>query len=199
MGWWSTVEARVPQREPDDPLLDATNLRLLAELQADGRCSLAELGRRGLLLLCGDSTNADRPGISESESIVGPHLERVFSHCEGRIVVTSFASNIHRVQQVVDAAAVLGRKVSLVGRSMRKNVNIARNLGYMDVPEGVIVAAAGYRARHRSPSSPRRARSSTPAAVRPRSAHQPLRRGRRSPPPRRSDSARAPRRLGRAA
>ena len=64
----------------------------------------------------------------------------MFSRCEGRIVVTSFASNIHRVQQVVDAAGVLGRRVSLIGRSMRKNVNIARNLGYMDVPDGVIEA-----------------------------------------------------------
>src|SRR6201999_2112094 len=64
---------------------------------------LAELGRERLLLLCGDSTNAARAGVSESESIVGPHLERVFHHCAGRIVVTCFASNIHRVQQVVDA------------------------------------------------------------------------------------------------
>jgi ribonuclease J len=100
---------------------------------------LAELGRQGLLLLCGDSTNADRAGISESESIVGPHLERVFSHCKGRIVVTSFASNIHRVQQVVHAAAATGRKVALVGRSMRKNVNIGRTLGHIDVPEGMLV------------------------------------------------------------
>ena len=66
---------------------------------------LAELGREGVLLLCGDSTNVDRQGFSPSESVVGPHLEEVFARCEGRIVVTSFASNIHRVQQVVDAAA----------------------------------------------------------------------------------------------
>jgi ribonuclease J len=100
---------------------------------------LAELGRNGLLLLCGDSTNADRPGVSLSESSVGPRLEEVFARCQGRIVVTCFASNIHRVQQVVDAAAVLGRKVSLVGRSMRKNVNIGRMLGHIDVPEGMLV------------------------------------------------------------
>jgi ribonuclease J len=100
---------------------------------------LAELGREGLLLLCGDSTNADRPGISLSESSVGPRLQDVFSRCEGRIVVTCFASNIHRVQQVVDAAAVLDRRVSLVGRSMRKNVNIGRMLGHIDVPEGMLV------------------------------------------------------------
>ena len=75
---------------------------------------LAELGRDGLLLLCGDSTNADRPGFSPSESIVGPHLERVFAECDGRIV-DLLRSNIHRVQQVVDAATALGRKVALVG------------------------------------------------------------------------------------
>jgi len=100
---------------------------------------LAELGRDGLLLLCGDSTNADRPGISESESIVGPHLDRVFARCKGRIVVTCFASNIHRVQQVVHAAQQHGRKVALVGRSMRKNVNIGRSLGHIDIPEGMLV------------------------------------------------------------
>jgi ribonuclease J len=100
---------------------------------------LAELGREGVLLLCGDSTNVDREGFSMSESVVGPHLEEVFARCEGRIVVTSFASNIHRVQQVVDAAAALDRKVALVGRSMRKNVGIGRQLGHIDVPGGLIV------------------------------------------------------------
>jgi ribonuclease J len=100
---------------------------------------LAELGREGVLLLCGDSTNVDRPGFSPSESVVGPHLEEVFARCEGRIVVTSFASNIHRVQQVVDAAHALDRKVALVGRSMRKNVGIGRTLGHIEVPEGLLV------------------------------------------------------------
>ncbi len=100
---------------------------------------LAELGREGLLLLCGDSTNADRPGFSPSERGVGPHLEEVFARADGRIVVTSFASNIHRVQQVIDAAQALGRKVSLVGRSMRKNVNIGRSLGHIEVPEGMLI------------------------------------------------------------
>ncbi len=100
---------------------------------------LAELGREGLLLLCGDSTNADRAGFSPSERGVGPHLEEVFGHAEGRVIVTSFASNIHRVQQVIDAAAALGRKVSLVGRSMRKNVGIGRSLGHIVVPEGIMI------------------------------------------------------------
>ena len=101
---------------------------------------LAELGKQGVLLLAGDSTNTDRPGWSPSESIVGPNLKDVFGRCAGRIVVTSFASNIHRVQQVVDAAAALDRKVVLVGRSMRKNVNIGRSLGHINVPDGLLVA-----------------------------------------------------------
>jgi ribonuclease J len=100
---------------------------------------LAELGRDGVLVLCGDSTNADRPGWSLSESSVGPRLNETFARCKGRIVVTCFASNIHRVQQVVDAAHGLGRKVSLVGRSMRKNVNIGRQLGHIRVPDGMLV------------------------------------------------------------
>src|SRR3954469_20983818 len=81
----------------------------------------------------------DRPGIAPSESSVWPHVEQGFARCSGPIAMTSFASNIHRVQQVVDAAAALGRKVSLVGRSMRKNVNIGRSLGRIDVPEGILI------------------------------------------------------------
>jgi ribonuclease J len=100
---------------------------------------LAELGREGVLLLCGDSTNADREGFSPSESVVGPQLEELFARCEGRIIVTSFASNIHRVQQVLDAAYAVDRKVALVGRSMRKNVGIGRALGHVEVPEGLLV------------------------------------------------------------
>jgi len=100
---------------------------------------LAELGREGILLLCGDSTNADRPGMAASESSIGPHLEEVFARIRGRIVITCFASNIHRVQQVVDAAQLTDRKVVLVGRSMKKYVNIGRQLGHIDVPEGMLV------------------------------------------------------------
>ena len=100
---------------------------------------LAELGREDVLLLCGDSTNADRPGMAPSESSVGPHLVEVFARVKGRIVVTCFASNIHRVQQVVDAAEATGRKVALVGRSMRKNVNIGKQLGHIEVPDGMLV------------------------------------------------------------
>jgi ribonuclease J len=101
---------------------------------------LAELGREGLLCLCGDSTNADRPGVAPSESAVGPALLEVFSRCEGRIIVTSFASNVHRVQQAIDAAAKLDRRVALVGRSMRKNFNIASNLGIANAPDGLLIS-----------------------------------------------------------
>ena len=100
---------------------------------------LAEVGSEGLMLLCGDSTNADRPGISPSESSVGPALLETFSDCKGRIIVTSFASNIHRVQQVIDAAIKLDRRVALVGRSMRKNFNIASNLGIATAPSGLFI------------------------------------------------------------
>ena len=102
---------------------------------------LAELGREGVLCLFGDSTNADRPGVAPSESSVGPALLELFSRCRGRIIVTSFASNVHRVQQVIDAAAELDRRVALVGRSMRKNFNIAANLGIARVPEGMLIPA----------------------------------------------------------
>ena len=102
---------------------------------------LAELGAEGVLCLCGDSTNADRPGVAPSESSVGPALLDLFGRCRGRIIVTSFASNVHRVQQVIDAAAELDRKVALVGRSMRKNFNIASNLGIASMPKGLLIPA----------------------------------------------------------
>ena len=100
---------------------------------------LAELGNRGVDLLLGDSTNAERPGVTPSERVVGEAFRQIFPLREGRILVSSFASNVHRMQQAIDVGVDVGRKVSVVGRSMRKNVNIARNLGYMDVPEGVLL------------------------------------------------------------
>ena len=101
---------------------------------------LAALGSEGVLCLCGDSTNADRPGVVLSEASVGPALLDLFSRCEGRIIVTCFASNVHRVQQVIDAAARLDRRVALVGRSMRKNFNIAANLGIAEAPSGLLIS-----------------------------------------------------------
>ncbi len=100
---------------------------------------LAAMGAEGVLCLCGDSTNADRPGVAPSESSIGPALLETFFHCDGRIIVTSFASNLHRVQQVIDAAVELDRKVALVGRSMRKNFNIARNLGITSAPDDLLI------------------------------------------------------------
>ncbi|MDP9377355.1 MAG: ribonuclease J [Actinomycetota bacterium] len=109
----------------------------------DGRpvdiARLSRLGQEGVLVLCGDSTNADRSGLPMSESDIGPKLLDVFSRREGRIILTSFASNIHRVQQAIDAADVLGRRVALLGRSMVKNVGIGRELGHIKVPKGLLV------------------------------------------------------------
>ena len=109
----------------------------------DGRpadmARLAELGKEGVLCLCGDSTNADRPGIAASETSVGPALLETFASCNGRIIVTCFASNVHRVQQAIDAAIQLDRKVALVGRSMKKNFNIASNLGIANAPDGLFI------------------------------------------------------------
>ena len=100
---------------------------------------LAELGNRGIDLLLGDSTNAERPGVTGSERLVGEAFRRIIPGREGRVLVASFASNVHRMQQAIDVGVEDGRQVAVVGRSMRKNVNIARNLGYMEVPEGTLI------------------------------------------------------------
>src|SRR5215213_112551 len=100
---------------------------------------LAELGNRGVDLLLGDSTNAERPGFTPSERVVGESFRTLIPQRRGRILVSSFASNIHRMQQAIDVAIEVGRRVCVVGRSMRKNLNIARNLGYVDVPDGVLI------------------------------------------------------------
>jgi ribonuclease J len=100
---------------------------------------LAELGRAGVALLMSDSTNAERPGSTPSERTVGASLRQIVREAPGRVIVTSFSSHIHRLQQVADAAAAAGRVVSVIGRSMSRNLNIARNLGYADVPDDLIV------------------------------------------------------------
>jgi len=100
---------------------------------------LAELGREGLLCLMADSTNAERPGYTMSERIVGETLLDVFREAEGRIVVAAFASHIHRIQQIVDAAHRFNRKVCFIGRSMVKNVDIASRLGYLRIPDGMMI------------------------------------------------------------
>jgi ribonuclease J len=100
---------------------------------------LAELGNRGVALLLGDSTNAERAGFTQSERVVGEAFRQIIPHRKGRVIVSSFASNVHRMQQAADVAIESGRKVAFVGRSMRKNGNIARNLGYMDLPDDAIM------------------------------------------------------------
>ena len=101
---------------------------------------LAELGNRGVDLLLGDSTNAERPGVTQSERVVGEAFRQIFPLRTGRILISSFASNVHRVQQAIDVGVDVGRKVAIVGRSMRKNANIARNLGFMEVSDGVLMS-----------------------------------------------------------
>ena len=100
---------------------------------------LAEIGNRGVDLLLGDSTNAERPGMTGSERLVGEAFRSLIPIRRGRVLIATFASNIHRVQQAADVAVESGRKVAVVGRSMRKNINIARNLGYVSIPEHAIV------------------------------------------------------------
>ena len=112
-------------------------------LPIDGRItdlrSFARFGEEGVDLFCVDSTNAEVPGMVAHEREIGPVLNRVFYESQGQIVVASFSSHVHRVQQVLDAAALHDRKVALIGRSMVRNMKIAAERGYLNVPEGVIV------------------------------------------------------------
>ena len=100
---------------------------------------LAALGSEGVLAYFGDSTNSERPGYVPSERVVSETLNKVFEDANGRIIVASFASHIHRVQQVVEAAKRHGRLVGVTGRSMIRNVQIARELGYLDLPQAMYV------------------------------------------------------------
>ena len=99
----------------------------------------AELGDKGVLALLADSTNAERAGFTASEKSVGKTLDEIFRNAKNRIVVASFSSNIHRLQQVVDSAAKYNRKVAVIGRSMLNVVSIALELGYINIPEGVLI------------------------------------------------------------
>lgn len=113
------------------------------QLPLDGRITdlraFARLGEEGVDLFMADSTNADVPGFTTAEKEIGPVLERLFGQVEKRIIVASFSSHIHRVQQVLDAAAAHNRHVAFVGRSMVRNMAIAEKLGYLNVPAGTIV------------------------------------------------------------
>ena len=98
-----------------------------------------ELGKEGVLALLADSTNVERPGFTPSEKTVGATFQRQFQNCEDRIIVTTFASNVHRIQQVLDAAAQCGRKVAVTGRSMENMMKVSTELGYMKVPKNTLV------------------------------------------------------------
>ncbi len=100
---------------------------------------LGELGKEGVLALCADSTNVERPGYTLSERAVGQTFSRQFQGCDERIIVTTFASNVHRVQQVLTAAAAYGRKVAVTGRSMENIMRVSTELGYMKVPKNTLV------------------------------------------------------------
>ncbi|MDD4775163.1 MAG: ribonuclease J [Syntrophomonas sp.] len=100
---------------------------------------MAELGEKGVLVMLSDSTNADRPGFTPSEKVVGRTFDELFGRCEGRIIVTTFASNVHRVQQVIDTAVRYDRKVAIVGRSMVNNVRISAQLGYINIPDNTLI------------------------------------------------------------
>ena len=100
---------------------------------------LGELGKEGVLALMSDSTNVERPGYAMSERTVGQQFEKIFQNCNKRIIVATFASNVHRVQQIIDAAAKNKRMVAISGRSMENIVEISILLGYMKVPEGVLI------------------------------------------------------------
>ena len=100
---------------------------------------LGELGKEGVLCLCADSTNVERPGYTMSERTVGQTFTRQFQGCEERIIVTTFASNVHRIQQVIDAAAACGRKVAVTGRSMENIMRVSTELGYMKVPKNTLM------------------------------------------------------------
>lgn len=100
---------------------------------------MAEIGQRGVLALLSDSTNAERPGFTPSESSVGVVLEDIFRKAEQRVVVATFASNIHRIQQVIDAAYSTNRKLTVIGRSMVNVVTIASELGYLNIPDGMLI------------------------------------------------------------
>lgn len=113
------------------------------QLPLDGRLTdlraFARVGEAGLDLFMSDSTNADIPGFTPLEKDIGPVIENVIARSKRRVIVASFSSHVHRVQQVVDAAIANNRKVALVGRSMVRNMQIAQQMGYLNVPEGVLI------------------------------------------------------------
>ncbi len=114
------------------------------QLPLDGRITdlntFARLGDAGVDLFMVDSTNAEVPGFVASESDIIPVLDRVFARAPGRIVVASFASHVHRIQQVIDAAVAHDRQIAFIGRSMVRNMNVAKDLGYLNIPNGTLIS-----------------------------------------------------------
>lgn len=106
---------------------------------------LAALGNQGVAVLLADSTNADRPGFTPSERTVGNTLAEIVERAAGRVLVATFASNVHRIQQVVDTACANGRKVAVVGRSIENTVQVAMELGYLTIPEGTLIGVEEIR------------------------------------------------------
>src|SRR5580658_5206393 len=101
--------------------------------------TLADYGKRGVLLLLSDSTNADRPGYTESERAVRPRIEEIFNRADGRVVVSCFSSSIHRIQLVLDLAKEYGRRVAVIGRSMVSVTEIAHSLGLLEIPDDILL------------------------------------------------------------
>ena len=101
--------------------------------------TIADYGKRGVLLLLSDSTNADRPGYTESERAVRPRMEEIFNRAENRVVVSCFSSSIHRIQLVLDLAQEVGRRVAVIGRSMTSVTEIAHSLGLLEIPDGILL------------------------------------------------------------
>ncbi len=102
---------------------------------------LAEYGEEGVLLLLSDSTNSHKPGITKSEKSVGPTFDHLFAKAKGRVIMSTFSSNIHRVYQAIEHGLKYGRKIAVIGRSMERNLETARQLGYIDIPEDVFIDA----------------------------------------------------------
>ncbi|WP_137121493.1 ribonuclease J [Segeticoccus rhizosphaerae] len=129
-------------RTPGGTLLCTGDFKM-DQLPLDGRITdlraFARLGEEGVDLFLTDSTNAEVPGFTTSEREIAPAIQNVFQTAQRRIIVASFSSHVHRIQQVLDAAQANGRKVAMVGRSMVRNMGIAAELGYLKVPEGVLV------------------------------------------------------------
>ncbi|GAA1162373.1 ribonuclease J [Ornithinicoccus hortensis] len=129
-------------RTPGGTLLHTGDFKM-DQLPLDGRItdlrSFARLGEEGVDLFLTDSTNAEVPGFTTPEKNIAPAIEQVFHQASRRIIVACFSSHVHRVQQVLDTAAANGRKVAMVGRSMLRNMSIAADLGYLKVPDGVLV------------------------------------------------------------